>query len=88
VRRQSVSEAVALRLLLPGVVVTWFVTGFPDPGKADGSRAVPLGPALRRDNLTVAGRGESAQAGNMQAEVAGRRFSMSPTHLGRARPDS
>ena len=30
------SERVALRLVLPGVVVTWFVTGFLDPGKVDG----------------------------------------------------
>ena len=25
------SEAVGLRLVLPGAVVTWFVTGFPMP---------------------------------------------------------
>jgi hypothetical protein len=36
-RRISGSERVALRLVLPRVVVTWFVTGFPDIGKADGS---------------------------------------------------
>ncbi len=29
----NVSERVAPRLVLPGVVVTWFVTGFPDPGQ-------------------------------------------------------
>ena len=34
---KSVSERVALRLVLPGVVVTWIVTGFPDLGKVDGS---------------------------------------------------
>jgi hypothetical protein len=37
-----VSDRVAFRLLLLGVVVTWFVTGFPDPGKVDDSHAVPL----------------------------------------------
>ena len=36
------SDRVAFRLLPPGVVVTWFVTGFPDPGKVDDSHAVPL----------------------------------------------
>jgi hypothetical protein len=41
-----VSDRVAFRLLLPGVVVTWFVTGFPDPGKVDDSRAVPLAATL------------------------------------------
>jgi hypothetical protein len=45
-KRIPVSENVALRLVLPGVVVTWFVTGLPDLGKADGLRAVPLETAL------------------------------------------
>jgi hypothetical protein len=59
-----VSGYVALCLSLPGAVVTWFVTGFPDPGKADGSHAVPLKPALSgQDKLTVAG--DLAMAGNM-----------------------
>jgi hypothetical protein len=61
-----VSENVALRLVLPGVVVTWFVTGLPDLGKVDGSRAVPLETALRQDKLTVAG--ESAKAGYVQEQ--------------------
>ena len=50
------SERVAPRLVLPGVVVTWFVTDFPDPGKADGSHPAPLEPALRQGKLTMAGR--------------------------------
>jgi hypothetical protein len=33
---------VALCLSLPGTVVTWFVTGFPDPGKVGSSHAVRL----------------------------------------------
>ena len=40
------SGYVALCLSLPGTVVTWFVTGFPDPGKVGRSHAVPLKPAL------------------------------------------
>ena len=36
------SGYIALCLSLPGTVVTWFVTGFPDPGKVGGSHAVPL----------------------------------------------
>jgi hypothetical protein len=37
-----VSGYVALCLSLPGTVVTWFVTGFPDPGKVGCSHAVRL----------------------------------------------
>jgi hypothetical protein len=63
-----VSEQVALRLALPGVVVTWFVTGFPDPGKVGGSHAVPLKPcSLWQDKLTVAG--DWAMAGNMAGAI-------------------
>ena len=40
------SERVALRLVLHGVVVTWFVTGSSDFGKADGAHAMPLEPIL------------------------------------------
>ena len=39
--RILVSERVALRPVLPGVVVTWFVTGFPHPGKVEGSHPMP-----------------------------------------------
>lgn len=39
-------EYVASRLVLPGVVVTWFVTGLPDPGKGGGSHPLLLEPAL------------------------------------------
>jgi hypothetical protein len=53
----SVSECVALRLVSPGVVVTWFVTGFLDPGKVDGPHPALLEACpLRRDKLTMAGR--------------------------------
>jgi hypothetical protein len=41
-----VSGSVALCLSLPGVVVTWIVTGFTNPGKVDGSHPVLLKPAL------------------------------------------
>jgi hypothetical protein len=61
-----VSERVAFRLVLPGVVVTWFVTGFPDPGKAGGSHAVPLEPVLA-SKTSLRWRGESSKDGNMQA---------------------
>ena len=60
------SERVALRLVLPGVVVTWFVTGFPDPGKVDGSHAMPLEPALS-GMTSLRWRGDSAKAGNRAA---------------------
>jgi|SRR5580693_4617312 hypothetical protein len=53
-RPQSVSEGVARRLVLPGVVVTWFVTGLPDLGKASGSRSVESTPA--RCMLSAGGR--------------------------------
>jgi hypothetical protein len=51
-----VSERVALRLVLPGVVVTWFVTGFPDLERAGGSHPVLPQPAHRQEKLTMAGR--------------------------------
>ena len=64
------SDCVVLRPTLPGAVVTWFVTDFPDPGKVDGSHAVPER-ALRQDKLTVAGRvGNGLQhAGTVQAVI-------------------
>ncbi len=49
------SERVAARLVLSGVVVTWFVTGFPDPGTFDGLPAVPLEPALGQHKPRMAG---------------------------------
>jgi hypothetical protein len=54
-----VSERVAPRLVLLGAVVTWFVTGFPDPGKVD---------SLRQEELTMAGRvGEGWQHGRHES---------------------
>jgi hypothetical protein len=50
------SERVALRPVLPGGVVTWFVTGFPDLRKADGPNAIPLYPALPERQAYMAGR--------------------------------
>ncbi len=40
------SEHIVLCLLLPGIVVTWFVTSLPDPGKVGGSHPVLLEPAF------------------------------------------
>lgn len=62
----SVSERVALRLVLPGVVVTWFVTGFLDPGKVDGQHPVLLEPALWPRQAYDGG---SAKAGNVAGTI-------------------
>jgi hypothetical protein len=70
-RRILLSERVALRPVLPGLVVTWFVTGFPDPGKV----ADPHPVLFERLSLLSLGktslrwRGESAKAGNMAATI-------------------
>ena len=61
-----VSGCVALCLPLPGVVVTWFVTGFPDPGKVGGSHPVLLESALRHEKLTMTERlGKTDNVGGM-----------------------
>ena len=62
------SGYVALRRSLPGTVVTWFVTGFPDPGKVGGSHAVPLKPALS-GKTSLRRRGDLAMAGNMAGVI-------------------
>ena len=50
------SERVALRLVLPGVVVTWIVTGFPDTWEGRRSASALLEAcSLQQDKLTVAG---------------------------------
>jgi hypothetical protein len=60
------SERVALRLVLPGVVVTWIVTGFPVPRKSTPRMRCRLSlPSLRPDKFTLAGL--SAKAGNVRA---------------------
>ena len=66
------SERVALRLVLPGVVVTWFVTGFPDPGKVGGSHPVLLEPALS-GKKSLRWRGGSVKAGNMAGTIPSKR---------------
>jgi hypothetical protein len=54
-----VSERVAPRLVLLGAVVTWFVTGFPDPGRSTLSG---------KKKLTIAGRvGEGWQHGRHES---------------------
>ena len=67
------SERVALRLLLPGVVVTWIVTGFPDLGRSTVRHAVLLEPALS-GMTSLLWQGESAKTGNMTGTIPCRGF--------------
>ena len=62
------SEQVALRLVLPGVVVTWFVTGFPDPGRSAVHMPTALACSLLQDELKVAG--DLAMAGTIHAPIS------------------
>ena len=61
------SGYVALCLRLPGVVVTWFVTGFPNPGEVGDSH-----PLLLRSLLSVKARlrwrGIYSQPGILKAD--------------------
>jgi hypothetical protein len=62
-----VSECVAPRLVLPGVVVTWFVTGFPDLGKADGSCPVSTRPADSQSFRRLVGIGHKTAEARLMA---------------------
>jgi hypothetical protein len=59
----SESERVALRLVLPGRVVTWFVTGFRDPGKPTARMRYRLSPLSGKTSLRW--REDPVKAGHM-----------------------